>query len=518
MSHTLVRMKNISKHFGVVQALKNVDLDIYSNEIHALLGENGAGKSTLMKILSGIYKPTSGSIIVGNSKYHSIDHKIAARLGIGIIYQELSLIDELSVLENLFIGRLPTKKIMGVSLVDWKKMRSKASVILLRLGLKIDLDEKVANLSISYKQMVEIAKVLISDVNIIIMDEPTSSLTNTEIDYLFFVMRQLRADGKAIIYISHKMNEIRQIADRYTILKDGSSVTSGMMKEITNQQIVRFMVGRDVEAHFTNNTIQQDNPPVFAVKNLIGKKSKCVNNVSFSLHKGEILGFAGLVGAGRTELMNCIFAVDKRISGEIYLNGKKITPSSPLDAIKKGMAYITESRRENGFFPNFSIKQNIALSKSLKEGGYKGAIGLFNATLEDELALFQQKALSIKCASIEQNITELSGGNQQKVIIAKWLVCEPNVIIFDEPTRGIDIGAKTEIYKIMRQLAEQGKAILMVSSELPEIMSVCDRIVVFREGKISTILTNTEDLTEEMIMSWALPNSKELNNDSNQEI
>lgn len=510
MSEALVRMRNISKSFGVVQALKNVDIDIYTHEVHTLLGENGAGKSTLMKILSGLYKPTSGTVTVGGQDYEHLDHKIAASLGIGIIYQELSLIDELTVLENLYIGRLPYKIVMGIKLVDWARMRSQAAIVLLRLGLKVSLDEKVGNLSISYKQMIEIAKVLISDVKIIIMDEPTSSLTNSEIEYLFFIINQLRTDGKAIIYISHKMNEIRQISDRYTILKDGSSVASGMIKDISNQEIIRLMVGRDVESRFTSANSSKSDEVVFEVRDITSKRVNQVRHVSFSLNRGEILGFAGLVGAGRTELMNCIFGIDKRSSGNIYLKGVDITPNSPLDAVKNGMAYITESRRENGFFGNFSIKQNIALSKSLKGGGYKGAMGLFNSAEESELARRQKKLLAIKCASIEQNITELSGGNQQKVIIGKWMSCNPDVIIFDEPTRGIDIGAKTEIYKIMRQLAQEGKAILMVSSELPEIMAVCDRVAVFKEGSISTILDNTPDLTEETIMSWALPNTSEV--------
>ncbi|HBO37912.1 MAG TPA: allose ABC transporter ATP-binding protein [Pasteurellaceae bacterium] len=510
MKQALVQMRNISKQFGAAQVLKKVDMDIYSGEIHALLGENGAGKSTLMKILSGLHSPTSGEIIIDDTKYDQLNHKIATKLGIGIIYQELSLINELTVLENLFIGRLLTKKVMGISIIDWAKMRSQAAIVLLRLGIKINLDEKVANLSISYKQMIEIAKVIISDVNILIMDEPTSSLTNSEIDYLFFIMRELKKHGKAIIYISHKMNEIRQICDSYTILKDGSRVSSGMLKDISNQEIIKLMVGRNLEYRLTTHSNPKSDDVIFEVSHLIGKKMKQVNDISFSLYRGEILGFAGLVGAGRTELMNCIFGVDKCLSGKIYLYGKEITPSSPLDAIKKGMAYITESRRENGFFHNFSIKQNITLPKYLKDGGYKGAIGLLNPQQELEVARQQQESLSIKCTSVEQNITELSGGNQQKVIIAKWMICEPNIIIFDEPTRGIDVGSKTEIYKTMRQLAQTGKAILMVSSELPEIMTVCDRIAVFREGKISTILDNSPDLNEETIMSWALPNSEEV--------
>lgn len=272
MGELLVSMDGISKSFGVVKALKHVDIDIYTHEIHALLGENGAGKSTLMKVLSGIYKPTSGIITVKGETYEYLDHKIASKLGIGIIYQELSLIDELTVLENLYIGRLLYKNIFGISVVDWKTMRVQAAIVLLRLGIKVSLEEKVANLSISYKQMIEIAKVLISDVNIIIMDEPTSSLTNSEIEYLFLIMKQLKKDGKAIIYISHKLNEIRKICDRYTILKDGSSVSSGMVKDVSNTDIVKLMVGREVQSKFIQTTKSSEQDIVFEVKNLIGKK------------------------------------------------------------------------------------------------------------------------------------------------------------------------------------------------------------------------------------------------------
>ncbi|VGM95109.1 Galactose/methyl galactoside import ATP-binding protein MglA [uncultured Avibacterium sp.] len=508
MREPLVRMRGIAKHFGVVKALQNVDMDIYTHEIHALLGENGAGKSTLMKALSGLHKPSAGEIFIENQSYPYLDHKTAAKLGIGIIYQELSLIDELSVLENLYIGRLLYKTICGIRFVDWQKMRKQAAITLLRLGIKVDLDEKVANLSISYKQMVEIAKVLISDVNIIIMDEPTSSLTNNEIEFLFVVMRQLKADGKAIIYISHKLNEIRQICDRYTVLKDGSSMASGMIKDVTNDDIIRLMVGRELQSRFIPSYQSSSEEIIFSVKNLTGRNKKQVNNISFDLKRGEILGFAGLVGSGRTELMNCIFGVDKKLSGEIYLNQKEITPNNPFQAVKRGMAYITENRRGNGFFANFSIQQNIAVSQSLKTGKFKGAIGFIQQHTEQSLAQTQQQNLRIKCASVQQNITELSGGNQQKVIIGKWIACQPDVLIFDEPTRGIDVGAKAEIYKIMRELAAAGKAILMVSSELPEIMAVCNRIAVYREGEISTILDNDISLTEEKIMSYALPISE----------
>ncbi|CFQ91090.1 MULTISPECIES: D-allose ABC transporter ATP-binding protein AlsA [Yersinia] len=503
-----ISMAGIGKSFGPVHALKSVDLTIFTYEIHALLGENGAGKSTLMKVLSGIHSPTSGSITINDINYDKLHHKQAAQLGIGIIYQELSVIDELTVLENLYIGRHLTKKFCGINIVDWRKMRIQAAIMLLRVGLKVSLDEKVANLSISHKQMLEIAKTLMLDAKVIIMDEPTSSLTNKEVDYLFLIMNQLRKEGTAIVYISHKLNEIRRICDRYTVMKDGSSVCSGMIQDVTNDDIVRLMVGRELQNRFIafkENTGNVVRDTVFEVKNLTSRDKKKVRDISFAVNRGEIFGFAGLVGSGRTELMNCLFGVDKTSHGEVWLNGKNITPRSPLDALKKGMGYITESRRENGFFSNFSIAENMAISHSLKEGGYKGAIGLVKPQLEQEIAEEQRSLLALKCHSVSQNITELSGGNQQKVLISKWLCCHPDVIIFDEPTRGIDVGAKAEIYKVMRTLADEGKVILMVSSELPEIITVCDRIAVFCEGRLTQILTNRDDISEEEIMAWALP-------------
>lgn len=510
MTTPYIKMEGIAKNFGPVQALKSVDLAIYPYEIHALLGENGAGKSTLMKILSGIYEPTAGKITIENTEYGKLDHKIAAKLGIGIIYQELSVIDELTVLENLFIGRLPIKKTFGINVVDWNNMRTRAAIMMLRVGLKIRLDEKVANLSISQKQMLEIAKTLMLEAKVIIMDEPTSSLTYNEVDYLFLIMNQLRLDGTAIVYISHKLNEIRRICNRYTVMKDGSSVASGQVENVSNDDIVRMMVGREVQNRFRSlkAEIGSDHDDiVFEVNNITSKDQRRVKDISFKVKKGEIMGFAGLVGSGRTEFMNCIFGVEPISAGKVLLHNVDITPLSPLDALKKGMGYITESRRENGFFDNFSIAQNIAISKSLKDGGYKGVIGLVKPGLERQLAEEQRQLLDLKCSSVDQNITELSGGNQQKVLISKWLCCEPEVIIFDEPTRGIDVGAKAEIYKVMRHLAASGKTILMVSSELPEIMTVCDRIAIFCEGRLANILDNNEHIREEDIMKWALPQS-----------
>ncbi|WP_395489742.1 D-allose ABC transporter ATP-binding protein AlsA [Cedecea davisae] len=503
-----ISMAGIGKSFGPVHALKSVDLTIFPGEIHALLGENGAGKSTLMKVLSGIHEPSKGTIVINEVNYDKLDHKLAAKLGIGIIYQELSVIDELTVLENLYIGRHATKKVFGINVVDWNEMRIRAAMMLLRVGLKVSLDEKVVNLSISHKQMLEIAKTLMLDAKVIIMDEPTSSLTNKEVDYLFLIMNQLRKEGTAIVYISHKLGEIRRICDRYTVMKDGSSVCSGLVSDVSNDDIVRLMVGRELQNRFnamkeSAGNVERDT--VFEVKNVTSRDRKKVKDISFSVNRGEILGFSGLVGSGRTELMDCLFGVDKRASGEILLNGKNISPRSPMDALKKGMGYITESRRDNGFFANFSIAQNMAISRSLKHGGYKGAMGLFSEAEERKTAEAQRQLLALKCHSVEQNITELSGGNQQKVLISKWLCCNPEVLIFDEPTRGIDVGAKAEIYKVMRQLADDGKVILMVSSELPEIIAVCDRIAVFCEGRLTQILSNRDDISEEEIMAWALP-------------
>lgn len=505
MNTPIIEMRNIAKHFGSVKALDEVNLSIYRGEVHALLGENGAGKSTLMKVLSGIHHATQGEIFIDNKEYAQLTHQEAAELGISIIYQELSLIEELSVLENIFIGRLVTKKVLGVGIVDWDTMRREAELIMAELGMDIDLDAKVEDLAISYKQMIEIAKALSTHARVLIMDEPTSSLTETEVEKLFSVVSKLREKGTAIVYISHKLKEIHQICDRYSVIRDGRSMGSGMVEGTSDKDIIRLMVGREIESRAHKAAETQNNPVLLEVKDLTSRDRKRVKSVSFKVRKGEIIGFAGLVGAGRTELMNCLFGVEPIASGQILFRGKDITPNSPLDAMKNGMAYVTESRRENGFFDNFSIGQNIAVPRSLKAGGYCGMVGRFNPREESKQAEKYRALLSIKCDSTEQKITELSGGNQQKVIISKWMASEPDIVIFDEPTRGIDVGAKSEIYKIMRGLCDQGKVVLMVSSELPEILAVSDSVAVVNQGRISNILPN-QNLSEEEIMQWALPN------------
>ena len=517
----LVEMKGIVKTFGGIHALNGVNLNIYPGEVHVIMGENGAGKSTLMKILSGIYQPSAGEIIVDGQSHSLITPKQAAQYGISIIYQELSVINELSALENLFVGRMPVKKGFGgekretekrkgssfvekLGVVDWPLMEREGAEMARGLGLQIDLRKPVGELPIAHRQMIEIAKVLMRHTRVLVMDEPTSSLTNVEIERLFTIVKQLRAEGTSVVFISHKMGEVREIGDRFTILKDGSTVGSGMVPDVTNDDLVRMMVGRTVKQFFlTEHAIDREQAPVLQVSNVSSYDKRQVVDVSFNVYSGEIFGFAGLVGSGRTELMNCLFGTMARASGKVELNGHDITTRGPVESVKNGMAYITESRRNTGYMPNFSIKTNIAVSRSIKISPMRGLWGLIKDREESAIAEQQRKLLRVKCASVEQNITELSGGNQQKVLVGKWMCTEPEVFIFDEPTRGIDVGAKSEIYKIMRDLSTAGKAIIMVSSELPEILAVCDRIAVFHTGSIADVLDGST-ATEEEILNLAI--------------
>ena len=485
----LVEMRDIVKTFGGIHALKGVNMNIYPGEVHVILGENGAGKSTLMKILSGTYQPSDGRIFVDGTEYTHVTPTQATHLGIAIIYQELSVINELSALENLFVGRIPVQKTLGIPLVNWALMRREASEMLDKLGLKIDLNTPVRNLPIAHRQVIEIAKALMLNARVVVMDEPTSSLTSVEADRLFLIVKQLREAGTALVFISHKLDEVRAIGDRFSVIKDGVTTGTGMISETTNDELVKLMVGRVVKQYFqSEHAIDRAKPPVLRVSNVSSSDRKQVVDVSFEAYSGEIFGFAGLIGAGRTELMNCLFGTMDRSSGKIELNGRDITPRGPVEAVKNGMGYITESRRQTGFMPNFSIETNIAVSRSVKISPLRGLWGLINGREEHAIAEEQRKVMSIKCASVKQNITELSGGNQQKVLVGKWMCTNPEVLIFDEPTRGIDVGAKSEIYKLMRDLSHLGKAIIMVSSELPEILAICDRVAVFKEGRIVKIL------------------------------
>lgn len=499
-NNILVEMKKISKKFGVVRALDDISFKVEKGKVHILLGENGAGKSTLMKILSGVYKPSSGSIILNGKEYAELTPFISSENKISIIYQELSVINELSILENLFIGKLPTKKSMGIfSMVDFKYMKKIAKNILDKIGLKREPETLVENLTIGEKQQVEIAKALVSNADIIIMDEPTTSLTESEVNNLFRIIRQLKSEGKGIVYISHKLKELKEIGDIVTVLKDGKSVGTFGVNEVEIKDLIRMMVGREVKLRYDSSNIKLNRDEViFEVKNLNRTDNK-IRDVSFKINKGEILGFAGLVGSGRSELMEAIFGVVPIKSGEIVIYGKHSIPKNEYNSIKKSMGFITENRRETGFFHNFDIKENISIVPFIKSSKCRGILGFLNNEVEKEYAVKSKRQLNIKCDSINQNICELSGGNQQKVILSKWMMANSDLMIFDEPTKGIDIGSKSEIYTIIRELSDDGKIIMMVSSELPELLAVCDKIAVFKNGRIVDILP-IKEATEEKIM------------------
>ena len=496
----LVRMSNVTKKFPGVTALNNISFDIKPGEVHVLLGENGAGKSTLMKILSGVYEPTEGSITIKGKEFSKLTPADSYENGISVIYQELSVINELPIAENLFVGRLPTKKRLGLEMVDYDTIKSKAKAAMDQIGLKRDPMTMVEHISISEKQLVEIAKALVSNADVIVMDEPTTSLTNVETENLFRVIRDLKAAGKGVVYISHKLNEIKAIGDRLTVLKDGTYVGTREVKDTTVDQMVKMMVGREISGTYLNEEVKdfENQPVLFQVDHLLTKDGT-VKDVSFKVRQGEIVGFSGLIGSGRTELMNAIFGASPLTSGTMTLHGKPVANSSPYHAIKNGFAMVTENRRYTGFMHNFDIKQNISIITYIKNSGLNGLLGHVDNKFEKTEAEIQKKALRIKCKDIDQNIVELSGGNQQKVILGKWMAAGSEVIIFDEPTKGIDVGSKSEIYELMRNLAKEGKVVIVVSSELPELLSVSDTILVYREGQIVSQFKN-QDATEEKIV------------------
>lgn len=496
----LVEMKHVTKRFPGVTALSDISFDVMPGEVHVLLGENGAGKSTLMKILSGVYQPTEGTIVLDGKAYKKMTPKDAYDNGISIIYQELSVINELSIQENLFVGKLPTRNVVGLPLVDYSTMHARAEALMKKVGLKRSPKTLVEELSISEKQQVEIAKALAGNSKVIIMDEPTASLTNEETEHLFDIVRTLKSEGKGIVYISHKLGELIAIGDRVSVLKDGAYVGTRKVADVTADDLVTMMVGRKVQKNYQHeeNMDFSNREVIFEVQDLTRRDGK-VKHVSFRLHQGEILGFAGLVGSGRSEMMNSIFGAEPKASGRVFVHGKEVDIQSPYSAIKNGLAMVTENRRETGFFHNFEIKQNISILPYIKASRAGGTLGLVSGKLEQQWAEDQKQNLRIKCFGVEQNITELSGGNQQKVILGKWLAADSQIIIFDEPTKGIDIGSKSEIYALMRRLTDDGKGVLVVSSELPELLAVCDTISVFREGEIVQTFPRSE-ATEERIV------------------
>ncbi|TZE81394.1 xylose ABC transporter ATP-binding protein [Calorimonas adulescens] len=503
MSGYILEMKNISKEFSGVRALNNVCLKVKKGEIHALCGENGAGKSTLMKILNGIYPygSYSGEIIYNGEKLILRSIRDAEKYGIAIIHQELALIKELSVAENIFVGNEPNNS----GIINFNEMYDKTLSLLNELGLNINPYTKIKNLGIGQQQMVEIAKALSRKTSLLILDEPTASLTDPEVEILMGILRQLKINGVTCIYISHKLDEIFKIADSVTVLRDGNTVGSAEIEDITEEEIIRMMVGREItdlffrEEHIIGEEILK--VMNFNVYDITHINKKIVDSVNFTLRKGEILGIAGLIGAGRTELVSSIFgSYPGRFSGEIYLEGRPVKIQGPVDAMRNGILMVPEDRKRQGLVRSMSVKENITLATL---DNYRTLLGKINEVEEIVNTRKYINKLRIKAVDFNFSVNKLSGGNQQKVVLAKTLLADPKILILDEPTRGIDVGAKYEIYRLMFELVKSGISIIMVSSELPEIIGISDRILVMHEGKITGEFVN-ENVTQEMIMKSAI--------------
>ncbi|MDD4493957.1 MAG: sugar ABC transporter ATP-binding protein [Eubacteriales bacterium] len=503
MQEELIRMEHIDKTFPGVKALNDASFQLLSGEVHALVGENGAGKSTLMKVLTGVNRKDKGEIYVRGEEVQINDIRDSQKLGIVMIHQELNLMNHLTVAQNIFIGREATDK-SGIFLND-REIEKKSLEIFKKLNLNINPGEKVGRLTVAKQQMVEIAKALSYDSKVLIMDEPTASLTDSEIADLFRVIRMLRDEGKGIIHISHRLEELKQISDRITVMRDGCYVDTANTKECEIDDIISMMVGRVIYVEKPENAMKEDAPVLLEVKNLTSGKN--VKDVSFSVREGEILGFSGLVGAGRTETARAIFGADKLDSGEIFVRGKKVNIHEPADAIKHGIAYLSEDRKHFGLTLNMAVDINIALA-NMKQ--YTNPAGFIKARSIEANAKDKVEKLDIRTPTIKQLVKNLSGGNQQKVVIAKWLTNDCDVLMFDEPTRGIDVGTKSEIYKLLNLLAQHGKAIIVISSELPEIMRISNRILVMCEGRITGELINNDDLDQNTIMHYAT--KRDINN------
>ena len=496
MDAPVLQMRGIEKRFGGVRALKGVDFEISAGEVVALAGENGAGKSTLMKILGGVHQPDAGEIIVDGQPVKIGGVTDATRLGISFIHQELNVLENLDVAANVYLGREPVKGGF-LQLVDSDKMQKDAAVYLKRLGLDIPTTTQLWRLSIAQQQMVEIAKALSLDARILIMDEPTSSLTLTETDRLLALVHELRAQNVAVIYISHRLGEIEQIADRVVVLRDGANAGSLERGEITHDRMVKLMVGRDIESFYQHPEGERTRGYV-QVEGLRTMRYP-QHEISFDVGRGEIMGMAGLVGAGRTEIAQTIFGIDGPVNGRITIGGQELRIRSPQDAIRHGIYLVPEDRRLAGCITDIPIRENVTLP-SLDR--YSQA-WLIARDRETKAATDICQKLNVKTPSVEQKVINLSGGNQQKVVLAKWLALEPKLLIFDEPTRGVDVGAKAEIYTLMRQLAENGVAILMISSDMEEVLHISDRVAVMHEGVLTGILERSE-CTEENIMQLAV--------------
>lgn len=496
-SEPIVELSGIAKGFGSIQALQGVTLAFYPGEVHALVGENGAGKSTLVKILAGIYRPDAGVLKVSGEVVDLHSPIQAHALGIAVVHQEPMLFPDLDVAENVFMGRHPRDRF---GRVDWKRMYREVDQLLASLDVSLSSHAPVQGLSVAEQQLVEIAKALSLETRILVLDEPTAALSPHEVDELFTIIRQLRDRGVAVLFVSHRLEEIFEIGERLTIFRDGTRVLTTLVNEMTTEEIIRHMVGRELSQLFPKGEVELGEV-VLDVRQLT--RTGVFDGVSFQLRRGEILGFAGLVGAGRTEVARALFGIDRATGGEIWLKGKQVRIRSPRAAMEHGIAYVPEDRHQHGLVMDFSIATNVTLPILQKVS----RLGLVDPRAEKRIAGDYSNQLHVRSAGLNQLVNALSGGNQQKVVLSKWLATSPSVLILDEPTRGIDVGAKAEVHRIISDLATRGLAIILISSELPEVLAMADRTIVFHEGRVTGTFTRPE-ATQERVMFAATGQDK----------
>ena len=488
-SEPIIKLVGVSKQFGAVQALRGVDLSLLPAEVHALVGENGAGKSTLVKLLAGIHRPDSGLISMDGREIELHSPARARDAGIAVIHQEPTLFPDLNIAENVYMGRHPRDRF---GRVDWKRMYQEVERLLASLDVHLNVYTPVQGLSVADQQLVEIAKALSLDSRVLIMDEPTAALSAHEVHELFMIVKQLRARGVAILFVSHRLEEIFELAERVTVLRDGGLVATAPIAELTTEEIIRQMVGRELEALYPKSDVEAGEV-ILDVKHLT--RTGSFEDVSFQVRRGEILGFAGLVGAGRTEVARVIFGIDRADAGEIRIGGTLVQIRSPKTAMSYGIAYVPEDRHQHGLIMDFSIARNMTLP-ILRQ---TSLFGLVNQQREREIAQDYSEQLQVRSAGIDQLVKALSGGNQQKVVLAKWLITNPAILILDEPTRGIDVGSKAEVHRIISELAGKGLAIMLISSDLPEVLAMADRVLVMHEGRVAAEFTHA-DVDQEKVM------------------
>lgn len=488
-----LKMENVAKSFGGVHALKNVTFTVKPGEIHALVGENGAGKSTLMKILSGAYQRDAGTISIDGEEVDISSPKKAKELGVGIVYQEFELAPDLSIAENIFL-----EKLSRTGIVNWKALYRDADELIRSLGFEMDTRKKVSSLSVAYQQVVEIAKIISKNVRILILDEPTAVLSQEEVDKLFGILKRLRDTGVSVIYISHRLEELFGLCDSITTLRDGQVTGTRPLAGMNKDDVIRLMIGRELASVYPKRDVQIGEE-VIRISNF--SDEKMFHDVSFSVKAGEVVGISGLIGSGRTETVRALFGADKRKSGSITYMGKQVNFASPEQAVKAGIALVPENRKEQGLVLGMQIRENVTMADISQ---VSSRIGVINHKKDTRVAQELGAKLALKMRDVFANASSLSGGNQQKVVLAKWFHAGAKVIIFDEPTRGVDVGAKVEIYNLINEMAAEGAAVIMISSEMNEIIGMCDRILVMCEGRITGELTNKEDFTEMNIMRYAV--------------